>query len=187
MCTAAAIAMPMATSPAVAAQASAPAAAAQPSGVVSRIAVVVRDIDRSKQFYTQGLGYHATFDGDISRDSVREMLGLRADQHMRFVVLAIDQTLGGVHREGANIGLIEVTKGRLPAARRPRGVGIVLGESMLAMQTSDIQQINSRLRKLGADIVFGPKRAQDGSETELVVRDPDGLRIHIVERIAARP
>ena len=39
-----------------------------------------------------------------------------------------------------------------------------------------------RLQELDAKILLHPMRAHEGTAWELVVHDPDGIRIHVVQR-----
>ena len=53
---------------------------------------------------------------------------------------------------------------------------------MMAVRTSDIETVYARLQELGAKFLLHPMKSPDGTQTELVVHDPDGVRIHVVER-----
>lgn len=156
-----------------------------PDSALIRLALSVTDADRSKRFYTFAFGFTAGFDGDITRPAVREMLHLEAGQRARFIVLHSAEELDGEHPGGAMIGLLQVSNPGLPSMRRPAGRGLASGEGILAIMTSDIEAVALRLRELGAHILFGPARSADESEAELVVYDPDGIRIHVVQRFAA--
>ena len=78
------------------------------------------------------------------------------------------------------IGLLEVDGPALPRMVRPADLAV--GEAMMAVMTNDIGAVHERLLGLDARILYPPTRSPDGSESELVVHDPDGLRIHVVDR-----
>lgn len=153
------------------------------TSVLSRVAIVVTDLERSKQFYTQGLGYRVTFEGDIGdKADVRQKIGLRDGQRARFVVLSGSKMIGGKARDGAMVGLLQVSRPAPAKIRRHTGREVEIGETMFAIRTDDVAAVYTRMQKLGAVVLLPPLAAPDGSETELVVRDPDGTRLHIVQR-----
>lgn len=170
----------------LAAGAPAPPAAptdAEITSIVSRVAIVVADLDASKRFYTHAFGYRIQFEGEIgNRPAVREQLGLTGAQTARFAVLTNDQIVAGSRRDAAMIGLLAVGNPPPPVMRRPTGAGLAIGETMFAMRTTDIARVHARLKALGARILVEPMRSPDGREIELVVHDPDGTRLHVVER-----
>jgi len=56
---------------------------------------------------------------------------------------------------------------------------------MLAIETDQFAAVERRLRALDTPFVVQPMRSPDGRETEMVARDPAGIRVHVVERRAA--
>ncbi len=159
--------------------------ASEDDGFVSafiRLAIVVSDLERSNLFYQQALGYEVRFDGDITRPAVLTQMGLPDDHQVRFVVLASPATPPGIDwPPAAMIGLLGVTP-PLPVMRRPGGADLAVGEGMLAVMTTDMDRVYTRLQQLNARILLPPMTSPDGSERELVFHDPDGIRIHVVER-----
>lgn len=154
----------------------------EPNSVLLRTAIVVKDIERSKRFYSRALGYEIGFDGDITRPGVIEQLRLKPGQRAHFTVLKSSNVIGDRKYDGAMIGLLQISNPAPPVMRRPRRAEIAVGEAMLAIQTRDIRQVTARLRELGATFLVEPMDSPDGKETELVVYDPDGIRIHVLER-----
>ena len=145
-----------------------------------RTALVVADLERSVTFYEEALGFRRGFMGDITRPSVTAMLGLAERQTARFAVLHGAESLKGEPVNSAMIGLLEVDGPALPRMVRPADLAV--GEAMMAVMTNDIGAVHERLLGLDARILYPPTRSPDGSESELVVHDPDGIRIHVVER-----
>ena len=150
--------------------------------VMSRMTMVVADIERSKKFYCYALGYEVLSDSLISNPIVKTQMGLAQERSVRFAILRSSHMIAGKKREGAQLGLIQVGDPPLPIMRRPEGVALASGEAMMAMRTSDIALAHARLKELGARILLEPLVSPDGRETELVVHDPDGVRIHVVQR-----
>lgn len=147
-----------------------------------RTAIVVKDRERSKAFYESALGYEVSFDGDITRPTVLEQLGLPDDQRVHFVVLKGAERVRGTAVTGAMIGLLEIQNPTPATMTRPRGVDLAVGESMLAVVTSDIDHAYRRAQALGVRVLLPPTKAPDGSEAEMVLHDPDGIRVHVVQR-----
>lgn len=150
--------------------------------VMSRMTVVVKDADISKRFYTYALGYDVRADRVIDREIVKTQMNLNMDQTIRFVILSSSHEILGKRREGAGIGLIQVGNPAPPVMTRPGDAILASGETMMAIRTTDIDTVYARLKELGARIVLEPMKSPDGLQTELVVHDPDGVRIHVVER-----
>jgi catechol 2,3-dioxygenase-like lactoylglutathione lyase family enzyme len=160
-----------------------PAARAEDTvSVMSRMTMVVADAERSTRFYSHALGYEVVSDRVIDNPVVKRQLGLEPARSVRFVILRSSHLIEGQRREGAQLGLLQVGNPPLPVLSRPAGALLASGESMMALRTSDIALVYRRLRELGARIVLEPMQSPDGRETELVVHDPDGVRIHVVQR-----
>lgn len=176
--------------PALFLAATAKAADAPPPEVVSvlsRTAIVVHDLAKSTRFYTYALGYRVVFDGDITRPIIATQLGLAEGQRAWFTVLESSNVIAGQKRDGAMIGLLSITDPAPPRMARPAGHELAVGEAMLAVRTTDIAAVHARLQELGAKILLEPLGSPDGAQVELVVHDPDGIRIHVVERSDPAP
>jgi len=159
--------------------------------VMSRMTIVVADIEASKRFYTYGLGYEVLGDNVITNPIVKTQMNLPQDRTVRFAILRSSHMIEGKKREGAQLGLIQVGNPALPVMRRPGDAVLASGETMMALRTTNIDLVYARMKELKARIMLEPMKSPDGKETELVVHDPDGVRIHIVQRpdreVADRP
>lgn len=151
-----------------------------------RLAISVSDIEKSKRFYSYGLGYRIGFDGDITNPDVAAKLQLQEDQTARFVVLHGAEEIAGEPVSGAMIGLMHIDNPPVPAIERPGPATIASGEGVLAIVASDMDLVWARMQELGATILYPPTKSPDGTESELVVYDPDGIRVHIVVHHAAQ-
>ncbi|MGI9225868.1 MAG: VOC family protein [Woeseiaceae bacterium] len=155
--------------------------------VLLRMALVVDDVEASKDFYSHVLGYTVGFDGDITRPAVIEQLQLAKGQTAHFVVLRGADSVDGRELNGAMVGLLHIDNPPLPAMQRPGPATLATGEGMMAIVTSDIATVYARAQELDARILLPPMKSADGSESEMVVYDPDGVRIHVVEVHTPRP
>ncbi len=158
-----------------------------PDSVMLRMALVVSDVESSKRFYSYVLGYEVGFDGDISRPAVLEQLQLKEGRTAHFVVLRGAKEVDGRELTGAMIGLLHIDNPPLPAMQRPGPETMATGEGMMAIVSSNIALVYERAQELGVKILLPPTLSADGSESELVMYDPDGIRIHVVEVHADRP
>ena len=107
---------------------------------------------------------------------------VRVQRDSWFTVLESSQVIAGVRRDGAMFGLLSITNPAPPVMRRPDAAPLAVGEAMMAVRTTDIATVHARLKELGATLLLEPMRSADGKQTELVVYDPDGIRIHVVQR-----
>jgi len=151
-----------------------------PTPHFGRATVVVSDADVSKRFYSYGLGYEVVADQVIDRPVVKDQMNLDHDRTVRFVILRSSNVILGKKRDGAQIGLIQVGNPPAKPMTRPEGEIVSPGEVMLATRTTDIAEVERRMKALGAR--FMVERMVVGEQQELVVWDPDGVRIHVVER-----
>jgi hypothetical protein len=53
---------------------------------------------------------------------------------------------------------------------------------MMAMRTTGIDTVYALPQELDTKILLHPMKSPGGTQIELVVHDPDGTRIHMVER-----
>ncbi len=157
-----------------------------PDSAMLRTALVVSDVDASKHFYSLVLGFRIGFDGDITRPAVLEQLQLDEGRTAHFVVLRGAETVGGRDLQGAMIGLLHIDNPPLPKMHRPGPDTMATGEGMLAIVSSDIALVYARAKELDVEILLPPTLSADGSESEMVMYDPDGIRIHVVEVHAER-
>lgn len=160
-------------------------AVAEPKGpisVMSRMTLVVKDADIAKRFYTYALGYDVLADRVIDREVVKLQMGVTTDQTIRFVILKSSHEILGKKRDGAGLGLIQIGNPAPPVMTRPKNADLASGEAMMAVRTSDIETVYARLQELDAKFLLHPMKSPDGTQTELVMHDPDGVRIHVVER-----
>ena len=152
-----------------------------PDSALLRLALSVADLEASKRFYSYALGYTVGFEGEITSPWVSELLQLEDGQTATFVVMKGPDAIGDRSVSSAMIGLMFIDNPPLPAIERPGPGTIATGEGVMAIVTSDIATVYERLRELDAQVLHPPALKPDGSETELVTYDPDGLRIHVVQ------
>jgi catechol 2,3-dioxygenase-like lactoylglutathione lyase family enzyme len=163
--------------------ASAVTSAAEPLAVTfMRTMVVVRDLTVSKRFYSYAFGLRVERETELEDALTKSQLGIPMSRRARFVLLVSDGVLAGRKRPSASIGLLQLDNPSSGALSRPINEVLAAGEHVMALRTNDIAAVHARLQELGARYAVQPVKTPDGSATELVVYDPDGVRIHVVQR-----
>lgn len=162
----------------------------RPNVALIRFCVIPADIERSVRFYRDVLGYDVVFDGDIEHPTNRIVLGLEPHEKARFIILRSDKQIDGQDVTTIGIGLLTI-EGRehIPSANMPGDNSIAAGQAMLAMRTDDMAGLVARATEFGAIMPVAPVETQTkrGTELELVILDPDGVRMHVVEVIPPEP
>ena len=155
----------------------------RPNVALIRFCVIPADIERSARFYREVLGYDVVFDGDIEHPTNRIVLGLAPEEKARFIILRSDKQIDGQDVQTIGIGLMTIDGREIPNAEMPRDNSIAAGQAMLAMRTDNMAGLVERARAFGAAITVEPVETETarGTELELVILDPDGVRMHVVQ------
>ncbi|MBD8078436.1 VOC family protein [Cellulosimicrobium arenosum] len=124
---------------------------------IGRTVLMVRDLDTSAAFWTQGLGFRTLFSGESDG----------------FPLLHVGP--GEVTDPG--LWLVPLPDGAA-SARRP-------GFPSLVLYVDDLDATLARLAGVGVDPVAGPDTDPDDGDRFAHVLDPDGHRVVLV-RLAAR-
>ena len=152
------------------------------AAVFMRTMIVVRDIERSKRFYTQAFGFRVAQHLTLEDALTKAQLGIPLSRRATFALLVNDAIIDGRKRPTASIGLLQLDAPASAPLMRPAGEVLAAGEHVMALRTNDIGTVHRTLQALGARYAVDPVTTADGAATELVVYDPDGVRIHVVQR-----
>jgi catechol 2,3-dioxygenase-like lactoylglutathione lyase family enzyme len=152
------------------------------ASVFMRTMVVVRDLETSKRFYTHAFGLRVEREVELEDALTKAQLGIPMTRRARFALLVSDGVIAGRKRPSASVGLLQLDAPPSTALSRPVNEVLAIGEHVMALRTNDIATVHARLQQLGARYAVQPVSTADGSATELVVYDPDGVRIHVVQR-----
>ena len=176
----------MAAEPAGSARSVVADAKAASTSVVRRATLIVHDLDASRRFYRDVLGFEVWLEnnGKVTADSLPSEAPLGAPS--RFLIMK------GKHPWIGMIGLLEFTAPRLPAPPRRERLGI--GDIVFVMQGDDVEGVHARAVAQGARIHAPPHRFEvtgaDGSHlvmSSLSLWDPDDYFIEYNQRLSVIP
>jgi len=147
--------------------------------VVRRTTLLVRDSERSRQFY-QALGFREWLDWSEAQDP-ESLTGLPLNAkstNSRIVIMA------GTDPYVAMIGLLEYDKPPLTPSRPPNQ-SIGLNDIVIVIETTDMTKVERNLKSIGAQIARqlkaykskGPAGPKTG--VDMLVYDPDGYLVEV--------
>ncbi|MCA2997205.1 MAG: VOC family protein [Rhodocyclaceae bacterium] len=151
----------------------APTAPPSTASPLIRAALMVRNLERSRAFYAAVLGLtQEYFVGDMQGSTAAAVIGVPADSHIRAVVLKAPGVDYGM------VGLFEMPTDT--PAITPREGGLALGEAVLVFYVDDLDRSVAASAAVGGRIGT-PLQILNGRR-ELVLRDPDGVAVNLIER-----
>jgi len=153
-----------------------------------RTTLIVRDMDRSLQFYRDALGLKVAYDQRI-RTPRSATTDAEADRALRLVLLEANDDYVGM------IGLIEYTRPRKPAPERP-AEPFSIGSMVFVFNAEDLDAVFAAAAETpGVVVLEKPEKttypSYDGSGTipvrVSVLRDPDGYVIELNQLLDGPP
>jgi catechol 2,3-dioxygenase-like lactoylglutathione lyase family enzyme len=151
---------------------------------LKRTAIIVRDMDRSLEFYGGVLGLNVWIEGraGIELPALYRMLGMPPCT-TRWVILQSDDVDWGM------VGLFEVTGPAPEDEVHPRSDRVNRGEACLVFHTPDVQRVFEGAQRLGLVVVCPPatlELAAHGVESrEMMLRDPNGVLVNFIQNVKA--
>jgi glyoxylase I family protein len=130
----------------------------------------VRDIERSRRFYREVLGFEVVAEFDFDDAATARVMGL-ARAKFKGVFM---------QRDGMRIELIGFTEPPPEPGVRPRR-SHEIGHSHLSFYVLDLDQALAELRAQGVEVVDTTRAVLPSGVECCVVRDPDGFPIEIVQ------
>jgi catechol 2,3-dioxygenase-like lactoylglutathione lyase family enzyme len=156
-----------------------------------RAALMVRDMERSLRFYRDLLGLTEVHlpAVDLSATISWRLLGWPAPAALRATILKAPGAAGSGPNYGM-LGLFEVPASPAGETAATRS-GLEAGESAVVFYCADMARILAELGNYGGRIIGGPATfAVAGSTirpvTEIILRDPDGFAVNLIETDPAR-
>ncbi len=151
---------------------------------LKRTAIIVRDMDRSLEFYRGVLGMNVWIDGKAGEElpALYRMLGMPPCT-TRWIILQSDDVDWGM------VGLFEVTGPAPDDEVHPRDDRVNRGEACLVFHTPDVQRVYEGAQRLGLTVVCPPSTlelAAHGVESrEMMLRDPNGVLVNFIQNVKA--
>ncbi len=150
--------------------------AAERKGIAVRhVGVVVKDLERSLQFYRDLLGLRVVTRREEAGEYLDRLLALK---NARMTTVKLAAAEGGA--------VIELLRFHSPqgAAEAPRTI-CTPGPTHVAFGVEDLAALYQRLRQAGIRFNAPPQRSPDGSAKVCCCQDPDGMTIELVEVLSS--
>jgi catechol 2,3-dioxygenase-like lactoylglutathione lyase family enzyme len=150
------------------------------TGQLVRCALFVSDLEASTAFYRDGIGLpELLFEGALQGAPLERLLGLAEGAGVRFRILKAEGPPYGM------IALFQVTGQALTRVEKTQG-SVNIGEGVLVFHRPDLDALAARLATLGHAFLGAPERLVDTpqrrTDLEVMLRDPDGVLINVIER-----
>lgn len=150
------------------------------TGQLVRCALFVSDLEASTVFYRDVIGLpELLFEGSLQGAPLERLLGLGDGAGVRFRILKAEGPPYGM------IALFEVTGQTITRVRKTDGT-VNIGEGVLVFHRTDLDALAARLAGIGQGFLSGPERLVDTpqrrTDREVMLRDPDGVLINVIER-----
>ena len=146
-----------------------------PVSEIHHVAMIVSDLERSANFYAEGLGYRKTLTANVGGDGLETAIGLPKGVSGKI------QYLQGPSK----LGQMELIQWDGPAGIQQRDDHTNLGTLLLSFEAplDEIGEVFERFVNMNADIVSGLTETElenFGVITAFSVRDPDRNLLEIV-------
>jgi len=147
-----------------------------------RTAIIIRDMDRSLQFYGQVLGMNVWRQGESAADNPAFYALLGAPPcTIRYVILQ------SANVEWGMVGLFELSDPTPPDDTHPAIDRANRGETCLVFHTPDVRRIHRGARAMGLTVLCPPTRlvlkAHGLESLEMTLRDPNGVLLNFIQNL----
>jgi catechol 2,3-dioxygenase-like lactoylglutathione lyase family enzyme len=138
---------------------------------IAHVGICVSDLERSRRFYRDGLGFKEVARLQTSSGPTRQLLQMK-DVDLRALFL---------ERDGLRIELLHYPRPGTTAGERPRPMN-QLGITHIALRVDDVDATIAALERAGASWLQGTTidNPEFQARASMVV-DPDGTRIELIQ------
>jgi catechol 2,3-dioxygenase-like lactoylglutathione lyase family enzyme len=149
---------------------------------LKRTAIIVRDMQRSLQFYQGVLGMNIWIDGKAGRElpALYRLMGAPPCT-TRWIILQSDDVDWGM------VGLFELTDPPPDDLRQPDLSRVNRGEACLVFHTPDVDAVHAGAVAMGLRVLCAPLRLsleQHGVESkEMTLRDPNDVLLNFIQNV----
>ncbi len=153
---------------------------------MKRAAIIVRDLQRSLQFYQQAFGLTVWVEGEAGPDNATfaRLLGMPPCR-VRYAILQAGDVAQGM------VGLFEVRDPAPLESTVPTTHAVNRGEVVLVFHTDDVDAIHRHAVALGLEVLCPPQHLvipEAGVESlEMTLRDPNGVLVNLIQSLNAGP
>jgi catechol 2,3-dioxygenase-like lactoylglutathione lyase family enzyme len=149
---------------------------------LKRTAIIVRDMERSLQFYRDVLGLNVWIEGGAGHElpALYQLLGMPPCT-VRWVILQSEDVDWGM------VGLFELTDPAPADETHPNIDRANRGEACLVFHTPDVDLVHERSRAMGLTVLCPPTRLDlrrhGVSSKEMTLRDPNGVLVNFIQNV----
>lgn len=158
-------------------RAAGPAAAADQavSSSYLRTAIFTADRGATVKFYREVLGYEELATNDLAPAEPGNPLGLPA---------GAKRVLTGMKsKDGAGLSIMSVNHPDMKPLARPAQAANAWGDVMLVHQVTNIAEIHRRAAAGGHEVLMAPRPSASGRSLQMILRDPNGVRLELYEML----
>lgn len=143
--------------------------------------LIVKDLEESKRFYRDIMGYEVTGGGEITADVSRRTVGATRGQTTRSVYMR-SAKLKDRDVAPSGIALVYIEDDGLPQMKRgDDSHDAVQGEIMLSLVVEGLGELLERMRSAGYTVLNKMEPSSSGKSMIASALDPNGIRLEMYE------
>ena len=145
---------------------------------VKRTTIVVRDMEKSLNFYRDLLGMDVFYEGHVGNPGASELMGMTMSG-LHMVVLSADGAETGM------VGLMELKDVDPPLDETEWSTVVKAGETILVIPTENMKALYEAMQAGGYTVATPPTKMEVPNRPEIhemMARDPDGVIINLTQR-----
>jgi catechol 2,3-dioxygenase-like lactoylglutathione lyase family enzyme len=142
---------------------------------LERAAIMVQDRPATVKFYRDVLGYTEESSGTGIKLPPGHPLGLPPEATLSMSYMK--------SRDGAYVALMGVDDAGLAPIDRPKGKGNAYNDVFLVHVTNNVDEIHRRAVAGGYEVLSPPTLSRTGRAKQMLLRDPNGIKIEINQMI----
>lgn len=146
---------------------------------LQRVAIMVKDRPATVKFYRDVLGYVEESSGTGITLPPDHPLSLPPD-----AVLSMSYMKS---RDGAYVALMGVDSKNLGTLDRPKGKANAYNDVILVHEVHNIAAIHKRAVAGGYEVLSAPTLSRSGKAMQMIMRDPNGVKIELNEMLKTAP
>lgn len=146
---------------------------------LERAAIMVKDRPAAVKFYRDVLGYTEETSGVGIKLPPGHPLNLPPEATLSMSYMK--------SHDGAYVALMGVDDAGLSPLDRPGGKGNAYNDVMLVHVTNNVDEIHRRAVAGGYEVLSAPTLSRTGRAKQMLLRDPNGIKIEINQMLAPAP